>query len=185
MQDLNIGLLCMQETHRAGSSYFVQDGFLVIFSGTDSEEREWAGVGFVVAPWLRHAVCGFIQFSSRLASIRIRIPGGSACFISAYAPHDGKNLTIRADFFHDLAAFTARCRTHGPTYVVGDLNARLHVRFPSEEQVVGNHFFKIPSAKLDGHDNRDLFLEMCISASFVIANTFSRYIWTRWSHALT
>ena len=113
MCQCNVGLLAMQETHRSGSAHFIVNGFLVILSGSEGEGREYRGVGFIVAPWLRHAVQGFTQSSCHLASIRIRVSGGSACFVSAYAPHGGYELSVRADFFHDLADFIAKARRMG------------------------------------------------------------------------
>ena len=108
MHAQGIGLLCLQETHCPGSAHFIVDGFLVVLSGRDDGQREWAGVGFVVSPWLRHSVQSFLQFSSRLASISLRVPGGSARFVSAYAPHNGYDSSIRAEFFHELAVFVRR-----------------------------------------------------------------------------
>ncbi|CAE8606196.1 unnamed protein product, partial [Polarella glacialis] len=53
MRRRRIAVLCIQETHVAGSIYFSLDGFLVIFSGGTSDQRETAGVGFIVAPWAK------------------------------------------------------------------------------------------------------------------------------------
>ena len=172
MQTYNIGLTCLQETHQRGSAHFITDGFLVIYSGTDRDEREWAGVGFIVAPWVRHSVQGFVQSCSRMASINVRISGGSVCFISAYAPHNEHDLTTRADFFSDLAVFARQCRPHGPTFILGDLNARINYSKPGEESVFGEHIFANPLANTKPHSNRDLLFELCLSNGYVVANTF-------------
>jgi len=58
MKEANMGLLCIQETHVPGAPYYNSDGFLIICSGSDAA-REYAGVGFIVAPELRSAVLGF------------------------------------------------------------------------------------------------------------------------------
>ena len=51
MDDRDLGVLCMQETHRAGADYFTTDeGFLVILSGGPRGTHEYAGVGFLVSP---------------------------------------------------------------------------------------------------------------------------------------
>ncbi len=112
MQTYSIDLLCLQETHQSGSDHFIAQGFLVVYSGTDSGERERAGVGFVVAPWIRHAVIGFTQFNSRLASISIRVQGGSARFVCAYSPNNEHDFDVRADFFSELNAVVNRRGNH-------------------------------------------------------------------------
>ena len=50
MLERNIGIICMQETHRSKADYYITaEGFLVILSGSDVPP-EHAGVGFLVAP---------------------------------------------------------------------------------------------------------------------------------------
>ena len=62
MRRLNVDILCMQETRIKQSPFYTtEDGYLIIFSGSTGEDREFAGVGFIVAPQARHAVIGFLQ----------------------------------------------------------------------------------------------------------------------------
>ena len=103
----------MQETHLAGSAVYDSDGFLVILSGGPEDEREFAGVGFLVAPWLRPALIGFTQLNNRLASIKFRICGGQVVFISAYAPHGGYAFDIRQGFFTEREHFHRRQIPYG------------------------------------------------------------------------
>ena len=50
MYDNAIDILCLQETRRALSDYYISEwGNLCIFS-RGNDETEWAGVGFIVAP---------------------------------------------------------------------------------------------------------------------------------------
>ena len=93
-----VGVLCMQETHEHRSGYFLHNGFLVILSGEETTTRTYTGVGFIIAPALRHAVVSFLQFSDRLASLRIRITGGQLCLITAYAPTNMKDYEYRQAF---------------------------------------------------------------------------------------
>ena len=63
----NIDIICMQETHKPNADYYITEaGFLVILSGGDAGQREFAGVGFLISPLLRRSVIGFRQLSSRL-----------------------------------------------------------------------------------------------------------------------
>ena len=54
-----ISILSIQETRRSKTPYhYSDDDFLVQLSGSSSDEREWAGVGFIVAPWAVHSIVG-------------------------------------------------------------------------------------------------------------------------------
>ena len=49
----SIDILCMQETRKVKSdNYDTDGGFQVYLSGSGDASREWAGVGFIIAPWL-------------------------------------------------------------------------------------------------------------------------------------
>ena len=56
MRQRKIGIICMQETHLKNSDYYIDNVYLVILSGSTSEGREPAGVGFIgpLAPSIRH-----------------------------------------------------------------------------------------------------------------------------------
>ena len=88
------------------SEYYTTDeGFLVILSGSSEEKREYAGVGFIVAPWFRSSIIGFCQASRRYACLKFKISGGKAAVISAYAPHGGLSWDKRFAFFYELNTF--------------------------------------------------------------------------------
>lgn len=71
----SIGIMCVQETRRLHSPYYLTDnGFLVILLGSSNATHEFGGVGCIVAPWVVHAVGGFLQQSNRLACLKIRVP---------------------------------------------------------------------------------------------------------------
>ena len=126
MKRRHIDILCMQETHITKSPYFSEDCFLVILSDTASAPREFAGVGFVIAPWVRPSLCGFLQFSNRLACLKLRVPKGRLALICAYAPHSGYAHDARQSFFEDLRKMSRRTSVYGLQLVFGDLNARIH-----------------------------------------------------------
>ena len=105
MKQSEISVLCLQETHEAGSQYFWYDSFLVILSGTECDGRTFTGVGFIVAPTVTHAVVGFLQYSDRLASLRMRVPGGQVCIASAYAPTNCQNFETRQAFYAQAYKF--------------------------------------------------------------------------------
>merc|ERR1712023_546832 len=100
----------------------------------------------------------------RLCNIKLRTFGGLVSVISAYAaPNYDHNLDARVEFFHKLSEFVKNCKTHGPTYVLGDFNARLFKRFSYEEAVIGPYLFDCPHATLTDNSNREFLFEMCHS----------------------
>ena len=73
MKNNSIDIQCIQETRKPNSDYYITDnGYLVITSGGSNLVKEWAGVGFIVAPWIRPHIQGFCQLSNRVASIKIK-----------------------------------------------------------------------------------------------------------------
>ena len=94
--------------HRRGSDYLItSEGFLVICSDTSKADEEHAGVGFLVAPWMRKYVISFIRENSRLASIKLRVEDGKINRIESYVPHNGPTYSYldRQSFFNDLGDF--------------------------------------------------------------------------------
>ena len=174
MRNLSIDILCLQEIHNTGSEYYsTKSGFLFILSGkVDADDNETAGVGFVVAPHLRRSVISFRQETSRMACLKLRVVGGKAAICSTYAPHSGKPAADRQHFYSELGGFLGKISRHGPLLVLGDFNARLHRRFPNEEQIIGPYMFGSPGAAYNAASNRSLLAELCTKAKLSIGNTF-------------
>lgn len=173
MLQRSIDIICMQETHRAKSDYYITDrGFLVILSGGATGSREYAGVGYVISPGIRRSVIGFTQASARMASLKLRVLGGKMAVFCAYAPHSGYPFDVRQQFFHEIGEFVQKVSTHGPKMVCGDWNARLCRRLPGEEVIFGPHLFVNDATIIKADANRHLLSELCASLDMVVANTF-------------
>ena len=106
------------------------------------EEREYAGVEFLIAPWMIKSIKSFHQFSNRLAALTLYVEGGSTTLITAYAPHNGLEAEYRREFFDQLSNFVSSQRPHGPTFILGDLNSRLHYRQEDEKSILGPFVFE-------------------------------------------
>ena len=167
-----ISIICIQETHQAKSDYYVtEEGFLLILSGTALDEREYAGVGFVVAPYMRQHIIGFNQATSRMASLKLRTSGGKTAVFTAYAPQSGRQFSERLSFYQELAQFVSQSSCHGPKLVLGDFNARLCQREPGEEAIIGEYVFGNAPAPPNQNANRHLLLEFCAACDLYIGNT--------------
>jgi len=172
MTKRSIDVLCVQETHITKSEYRVlDDGFLLILSGRQDDEREYAGVGFLVSPHMRRSVIGFCQLSRRIAYLKLRVSGGKMVVFSAYAPHGRKPFEERQTFFTELHDAFNSTSSHGIKVIGGDLNARLHKRLAGEEAMLGEFVLGNPARVLEPGTNRELLMELCSSTSLVVANT--------------
>ena len=127
MKAKGLHFLCIQETRRSLSDYFITtEGFLVVLSGNADNKAEYAGVGFIVAPELRSSVVSFCQASSRFASMKLRSRGGKIAILSVYAPQSGRSFDERYAFFQDLLEFWNSILSYSPKLIFGDLNSRLY-----------------------------------------------------------
>jgi len=173
MRRRGISILCIQEARISQSPYYLTDnGFLVILSGSSNGGKEFAGVGYIVAPWAISSVVGFLQFSSRLACLKLRVPGGKIGIICAYAPHGGYSFDVRQQFFEDLGSMYARTSVNKGKLIFGDLNSRIQKQLPGEEEYVGDYVFGNPEATLEPSSNRELLMEHCCTFGLAVANTF-------------
>ena len=102
MKRYDIDILCIQETHNNIVSVEDEQGFLVLLSGSGTDQRSWAGVGIIVAPRCRHRIKSYKQISDRLCSLKVKVDGGVLGVLSAYAPHNLHTLADRFQFFTEL-----------------------------------------------------------------------------------
>ena len=102
----------------------------------------------------------WLQQSTRLACLKLRMPQGKLAIISAYAPF-GYPFDERQRFFEDLGTMCRKTSVNWLKYVFGDVNSRIHRQVPGEETVIGEHAFGDPSAELGLGSNNELLLEVC------------------------
>ena len=113
MYDLGIGILAVQEMHRSYSEYFVADsGYFYILSGSDQDEREYAGVGFIVARSCRNYIVEFCAASIKMACLRMKCSKGKFAIFSAYAPTKIYPYALRQEYFAHLATFYKSVSVH-------------------------------------------------------------------------
>jgi len=178
MRELGVHIMCLQETHGSGSHAFTTpEGYCLVLSGHEGDEQAGAvytGVGFLIAPEVKHSIIGHLQYSDRIAALKIKVDGGSLAVVTAYAPPGTKPHDERQNFYTELGDFVTRLSTHGPKIVVGDFNARLHMRFQGEEECIGEGVFGRCGAAPEEGTNRELFMELCSRLKFFAVNTRER-----------
>ena len=183
----SIAKLCLQETHDTNSvCTSLAGGYLLIHSGADDNQRTHAGVGFLIAPWLRSAIYSYMQISDRSCTIKIRVSGGKLGIVDNYAPHSGYDYGTRQRHFTALQAAYEALSCHGLKNVLGDFNARLHTQLAGEHEVLGPHCFGNPDFSQTPESNRELLMETCAAVGLCVANSFFLAIAMRsWSHIMT
>ena len=151
-----ISVLWIQETHsRVSEKYLTFGNLLVLVAGHDkADQREYAGVGFIIAPHIVPSIIGASCYSNRIACLKLRVPGGNACICSMHAPHNGHSLRVRQSFFAQLICRYNSVSAHGPKLIYGDLNARIHHRLAGEDPIIGPFPFGDPLAIISGSKNR-------------------------------
>ena len=104
MRARGLAFICLQETRTPVSgSRIIEDGFVLITSGADDGKRTYAGVGFLIAPWVRQSIFTFKAVSERICYLKLRVYGGKATFFNAYAPHGGYEYNVRQQYFTNSA----------------------------------------------------------------------------------
>ena len=115
MKSCAIVVLCLQETRIPWFGTQIEDnGYTLITAGHDKDERSFAGVGFLIAPWLTQSVFSFKPVSDRLCCLKLRARGGKAAIICAYAPHNGHEYNIRQFFSRTLQSWSTRLPCMAP-----------------------------------------------------------------------
>eukprot|EP00959_Pyramimonas_sp_CCMP1952_P301965 6318913-Pyramimonas_sp.AAC.1 len=107
-----------------------------------------------------------------MASLKLRVPGDNVPVFSIYAPHNGKPYEERFNFYSELSSFLSSASGNGPKVACGDFNARLHLRQPGEDGILGEHIFGNPMAVHSTDSNRSLLMELCATSTLAVGNTF-------------
>lgn len=171
MRSLRIDIVCLQETRALKAEYYTANGYRIVLSGSEEAKRSWAGIGFIIAPWCQHRVCSFLQYSDRLASIKVKEKGGEIAIICCYAPHNLRPYDERQQFYESLGKLYDSIAVNGPKCIFGDFNARLGNRRRGEEDIGGPFSFGTEAKRQVDTPNQDLLVEFCFYQSCVIANT--------------
>lgn len=138
---------------------------------------EHLGVGVVCAPRLKKYVMNVKQCSARNLIVSIKTLGPALDIVSTYTPqagHTDKQATEK--HYAELEEIMQNRPKHAPILILGDFNARLIKRLPHESNNLGAHIFGNGRAELDilsqiQVNNRNLFMEFCLSHNLVVKNT--------------
>ena len=140
-------------------------------------DRERAGVALVISSQMRPFVKDVRQVSGRIISVTLSSYRSDITYTCCYAPHSGYESDSKSQFYDDLILHCDRVR--GVHFLGGDMNARLHYRFHSEEDVLGPHVFGrgvdyLGTVADPTLENRLMFISFCKHRGLNVLNTFFR-----------
>ena len=180
MRDRDIAVLCLQETMVAQTTQYVVGDMLYVMHGHGKEEREYAGVGFVLREDVRRHVTGFeLGGDGRIMVMGLDLAPRRLSLVSVYVPQSRREEEERTDFADELGKVIDRCQRKGAALILGDFNARIHARLRGEDAILGPHIYgagveKLQSGVWDqgGRTNRDLLMEICAAQDLKVMNTW-------------
>ena len=169
---LDISVVGLQETRRAGRTEFAAAGFRVFCCGSEAGGHH--GVGLAVKEW----ICSNSTYTTeyvdeRLMAMRFEISGqsGAVNFISAYAPTKVTKDETKQAFWDRLDSLVQRIPAKECSYVLMDANARTGRRIEGEslqdEGILGTY------GRDELNDNgKLLLLSFATDNKLAIMNTF-------------
>ena len=123
----DIDVLALQETHIELDQREERKRYCWYFSGTAKHtkgQRYEAGVGFAINRKIAGCIEDIKPINDRLCSLTLR-GTVSINIISTYIPQAGRELSERTSMYDLLEKEYKKCRHDGPTYILGDFNARV------------------------------------------------------------
>ena len=130
---LDISVVGLQETRRAGRTEFAAAGFRVFCCGSEAGGHH--GVGLAV----KESICSNSPYTTeyvdeRLMAMRFEISGqsGAVNFVSAYAPNKVSKDETKQAFWDRLDSLVQRIPGKECMYVLMDANARTGRRIEGE-----------------------------------------------------
>ena len=128
-----------------------------------------AGVAIVIDNELLNYITDIEPVNDRIMSITLGyvMP---ITFISVYSPTATKNYTLedKQTHYNNVRKTFSKHKANGPTYIMGDFNARVQKKLNASETSIGNHTFdkygdRIGERALDypTRENREIFIGFC------------------------
>ena len=168
---LDISVVGLQETRRAGRTEFAAAGFRVFCCGSEAGGHH--GVRLAV----KESICSNSTYTTeyvdeRLMAMRFEISGqsGAVNFISAYAPTEVSKDETKQAFWDRLGSLVQRIPAKECVYVLMDANARTGRRIEGEslqdEGILGTY------GRNELNDNGRLLLSFATDNKLAIMKTF-------------
>ncbi|KAK9881036.1 hypothetical protein WA026_014379 [Henosepilachna vigintioctopunctata] len=164
LKERNIDICALQETKKKGKGQIDYGEYILAYSGVDSDQNAFAGVGILIQSKYRHSIVECVYHSERILILKFSLGKKTINIISIYSPENCKPKREREQFFENLQNTLDKIPSDELVIVMGDFNAR-----------IGNTV--IPGVKQRFHedqinDNGELMVNLCSFNNLRINNTF-------------
>ena len=187
MKHNNVRIMALQETHVKHNTRESREMYTWFFSGEKEGNGFIAGVAFVVANELLKYVLDIEPVTDRLCTLTLNyvmpVTLVNTYILQAMRPTVEKEETYKA-----LAKQINTHKNQGPTYVLGDMNARVQKAMSREEsKIIGQYTFEPDTANPLSRseeviENRQMLIEFCETHQLLLVNTLFKKTQTRESH---
>ena len=139
-------------------------------------DAEKQGVAIVYHKKLEKYKCNVTQVNGRILMITFDASPLRTNIVAAYAPHAGRSLVDKDNFYNELGKVLDNIPKHETNISLGDFNARLMERLPHETETLGEHLFRedesrIEQLSLAQQDNRTRFISFRQEHDLTVVNT--------------
>ena len=139
-----------------------------------------AGVGFVINNELKNYITDIEAVNDRIMAITLGYAAPLTIICNYSRPATKTSTTEqKKTHYEKLAKIQGRKQSEGPTYTIGDFNARIQRKLSTLEKPVGPFTFDKNNDNMDRRtpedlvrENRSLLIGHCIQMECQIANTF-------------
>ena len=149
-------------------------------------DGEALGMAIIYESKLEKYITDINQHDGRNMTISFKTTLGNISFTGTHAPHAGsKETKLQEKQTQEKIKYYQKLREiddmYGKSpdihYIGGDFNARLVLRVPIEETILGPYIFTKEDATLDvlneqQKENRDLFVDFCTERGYIPMNTW-------------
>ena len=179
MKEKDILILALQETRIGTNSREARGEYTWYMSGEykhKEEEKYTAGVGFVINNKCVKYVEDVIPYTDRLMQITLK----GTCIINLinlYMPQAGRPEIYKEDIYKKLEEITNKTKGKGPTYLMGDWNARMQKHQNKEERKVFGKWTlepektRVQDLSDDVTWNRNRCIQFCLKHNLFVSNT--------------
>ena len=173
MQEHDLGVLILSETKSHSYYSYNSEGHLVVLSGNYKDKH--AGVGAIVAPWLRPHLVDTLQINPRIIQLSFKKKGGNFHILGVYAPHSGHDFEeVREPFWEQLENCIDNIPQPEPVYVTGDFNVRFQAKHKRDEGVSGPFVYGKGAQYIDrtANSNRTICIKTMSRCNMVEAVSY-------------
>ena len=147
---------------------------MVLSYNNNPGQRYAAGVGLILSDRARRALIGYEAVSDRVLTAQLRLKSRKLTIICVYIPQRLLTVEVRSETWDLVDAELEKLRG-GQVLLLDDMNARLRLRQPGEEDVIGHHMLQTRGWRegedTDGDLNRAMLVQTLRSHDLFLVNT--------------